>query len=162
MTEMSTELVVPGIGQLVPGIGQLVDLDQPREVALAIDAIRDLEYQLRAAKQDLTRALVHASQQEGTKTLRYEGVEVVVKGGSATHYDAAAIYSGLIDAGMSEQRAGEIVKHEVITKVDAAQAKRASAANPEYAAVIAANTSVVDTPYSVSVSHAKETSRNTG
>ncbi len=145
MSEISTELVVPGVGQLV-------SLDEPREVALAIDAIRDLEFQLRAAKQDLTRALVHASQQEGSKTLRYEGVEVVVKGGSATHYDAAEIYTGLIDAGMSAERAGEIVKHTVTQKVDASQAKRAASANPEYAAVIYAHTTTIDVPHSVSVS----------
>lgn len=145
MSEMSTEMVVVGIGEVV-------SLDQPREVALAIDAIRDLEYELRAAKQELTRALVYASQQEGSKTLRYEGVEVVVKGGKAKHYDAASLYTDLLDAGMSTERAGEIVVHTVTQKVDAAQAKRAAGANEAYAAVIAKHTTEIDVPHTVSIS----------
>ncbi len=144
-SEHSTELVVPGIGQLV-------NLDEPREVALALNAVRDLEYQLRAIKTDLTRALAHASQQEGSKTLRYEGVEVTLKGGTVTEYDAAAIFDGLLDAGMSEQRVGEIVKHTITQKVDAVKARQAAAANPAYAKVIEANTVIKEGPPQATVS----------
>lgn len=146
MTEnTSTELAIIGLGQLV-------NLEDGAECARAIDAIRDLEWQLRMAKQELTRALVHQSQQAGSKTLRYEGVEATVKGGSATEYDADAIYLDLLAAGMSEERAGEVVVETVTRKVSAAEAKRVSAANPAYKDVIDRHTRVVDTPYSVSVS----------
>ncbi len=145
MNDPSTELIVPGIGQVV-------NLDDPKEVALALNAIRDLEYQFRAAKADLTRALVYASEKEGSKTLRYEGATVVIKGGQVTEYDAPAIYDGLLEAGMSEQRAGEIVKHTVTQKVDAREAQRAAKANPAYAEVIEANTAVKEIPPSASVS----------
>lgn len=142
---MSEELVVPGVGQVV-------NLEDPREVAFAIDAIRDMRYQMNVAVQELTRALVHASQQEGSKTLRYEGVEVTVKGGSVTEYDEAAIYSGLIDAGMSQERAAQIVKHTVTLKVDAREADRAAKANPAYADVIDQFKTVKEAPYSATVS----------
>jgi len=145
----STELAVVGIGELV-------DLSNGAQCARAIDAIRDLEWQLRAAKQELTRALVHQSQQAGSKTLRYEGIEAVVKGGTSTDYDADSIYLDLLAAGMSEQRAGEIVVETVTRKVSAAEAKRAAAANPAYAEAISRHTRVVDTPYTVSVSVKKQ------
>ena len=142
---ISTELAIIGLGELV-------DLEDGAACARAIDAIRDLEWQLRAAKQELTRALVHQSQQPGSKTLRSEGVEAVVKGGSTTEYDAEAIYVDLLAAGMSEQRAGEIVVETVMHKVSAAEAKRAAAANPAYAEAISRHTRVVETPFTVSVS----------
>ena len=134
------------------GLGELVNLEDGAQCARAIDAIRDLEWQLRAAKQELTRALVHASQQAGSKTLRYEGVEAVVKGGTATEYDADSVYLDLLAAGMSEERAGEIVVETVTRKVSAAEAKRAAAANPAYAEAISRHTRVVETPFTVSVS----------
>ena len=143
----STELVVPGIGQLV-------NLEDPREVALAIDAIRDLEYQLREAKTDLTRAIVYHSQKEGSKTLHYDGVEVQLRGGSVTEYDETAIYTELIEAGMSEERAAQIVKHTVTLKVDAREADRAGKANTVYMEIIERNKTVKDTPFSASVKRA--------
>ena len=147
--EYSTELVIPAVGELV-------NLEDGAQCARAIDAIRDLEWQLRAAKQELTRALVHQSQQAGSKTLRYEGVEAVVKGGTSTDYDADAIYLDLLAAGMSEERAGEIVVETVSRKVSVAEAKRAAAANPAYAEAISRHARVMDTPFTVSVSVKKQ------
>jgi hypothetical protein len=140
---------------VVPGIGQIVSLDAPKEVAVALDSIRDLEYQLRIAKQDLTRALVHASEQAGSKTLRYGNVEAVIKGGTATVYDAEEIRSGLLAAGMSEERVAEIVVETVSSKVSANEAKRAASANPKYAEVIDAHKTVVEMAPSVSISISK-------
>ena len=148
-TTESTELAVVGIGELV-------DLSNGAQCARAIDAIRDLEWQLRAAKQELTRALVHQSQQAGSKTLRYEGVDAVVKGGEKTEFDADGLYLDLLAAGMSEERAGEIVVETVTRTVKANEAKRAAAANPAYAAAISRHTRVVDTPSTVSVSVKKQ------
>lgn len=144
-SETSTELVVPGIGQVV-------NLEDPRETAFALNAIRDLEYQLKAIKTDLTRALAYASQQEGSKTLRYEGVEITIKSGPVRKFDAAAIYDGLLTAGMSPQRASEVVKHTVTQKVDAREADRASGANPAYRDVIETHTTFEEGPPSATVS----------
>lgn len=144
-SETSTELVVPGIGQVV-------NLDDPRETAFALDAIRNLEYALRACKMDLTRALAFASEKEGSKTLRYEGVEITIKGGQTKEYDAPAIYDGLLDVGMSEERAGQIVKHTVVQKVDAREAERASKANPAYGEVIEQHTTIKASPPQATVS----------
>jgi hypothetical protein len=148
MSEPSMELVVPGIGQVV-------NLDAPKEVAVALDSIRDLEYQLRIVKQDLTRALVHASEQAGSKTLRYGNVQAIIRGGTTVIYDAEEIRSGLLAAGMSEERVAEIVVETVSSKVSANEAKRAASANPAYAAVIDAHKTEVDVPPSVSVSISK-------
>ena len=145
MTETSTDLVVPGVGEVV-------SLDDGAQCARAIDAIRDLEYQLRMVKTELTRALVAQSEQEGSKTLRYEGVEVTVKGGVKVEYDADAMYLDLLAAGMSEQRAGDVVVEVVTRKVNAVEAKRVAAANPAYAEVVERHRSEVDVPYSVSMS----------
>lgn len=144
-SEPSTELAVPVIGQVV-------NLEDANDCALALDAIRDLEYQLKQAKTDLTRALVHHSQQAGTKTLHLDNATVVLSGGEATVYDAEEIYVGLIEAGMTPERAGEIVKETVTRKVDARQAKSAAAANPAYREVIERHTRVEDRPYRAEVS----------
>ncbi len=150
-SEHSTELVVPGIGQVV-------NLDDPKEVALALSSVRDLEYMFRAVKTDLTRALVYASELEGRKTL-YLGeemnVKVEIKGGSETIYDAEEIELGLREAGMSEKRIREIVVETTSYKVSAAEAKRAAAANDKYKAVIEAHTRVEDRPMTASVSRPK-------
>jgi hypothetical protein len=137
---------------MVPGIGQVVALDNPKEVALALDGVRDLERQLRLVKTELTSALVYASQQAGAKTLHLEGVKVEIKGGTQTVYEAELIEQGLREAGMPEARIREIVKETVSYVVSAVQAKQAAAANPAYAAVIEAHKRVEEKATSVSIS----------
>lgn len=136
---------------VVPGVGEVVALDNPREVALALDSVRDLERQLRSVKQELTSAIVYASQQAGSKTLHLEGMKVVVKGGEQTVYDAEAIEEGLREQGMSEERIREIVKETVTYTIVAAQASQAAGANPAYAEVIEMNKTVIDAPASISI-----------
>lgn len=148
--ETSTELVVPGIGEVV-------NLDDPRQVSLALDAVRDLERTLRAVKGELTRAIVHASEIAGTKTLYLEGVKAVVKSGPVTVYDAEAIEAGLRQAGMPEDRIREIVVETVTYSVAAVKAKQAAGANPAYAAVIDANKREEEKDPSVSLTLSKPT-----
>jgi hypothetical protein len=148
MSEPSTEIVVPGIGQVV-------NLEDAHETALALAAVRDLEYRLRDVKKDLSRALVFASEQEGRKTLYLGdelGLRVEIKGGSETVYDAEEIELGLREAGMAETRIREIVVETTSYKVAANEAKKAAAANQRYKAVIDAHTRVEERTPTVSVS----------
>jgi hypothetical protein len=131
MSEVGMELMVPGIGEIVP-------LDDPRQVALAIDAIRDLKRQLRSVEMELTRAIAYASQIAGSKTLHLDGgITTTLKSGPETVYEGELIDRGLREAGMPEDRIREIVTIKYVVK--ATEAKRAAGANPAYAAVIDAN-----------------------
>lgn len=144
---------IPGMELMVPGIGEVVLLDDAKAVALALATVRSLEWELRSVKTELTRALVHASEIEGTKTLHLEGgVKATVKSGSEVVYDAEEIALGLREAGMSEERISQIVKEVVTYKVDANQAKQAAGANPAYAEVIEANKRVEEKPPYVTIS----------
>jgi hypothetical protein len=122
---------------MVPGIGEVVALDDPKQVAVALDGVRDLERQLRLVKTELTNALVYASQVEGTKTLHLEGgLKATIKSGSETVYDAEQIEIGLREAGMPEERIREIVVETVSYAVAGVKAKQAAGANESYARII--------------------------
>lgn len=142
-----------GMELMVPGIGEVVALNDPRQVAIAIDGIRDLQRQLRLVTTELTNAIVYASQVAGTKTLHLEGgVKATLGSDTVTVYDAEQIEIGLREAGMPEERIREIVKETVSYVVDAVKAKQAAGANPAYAAVIDANKRVDAKQPSVSIS----------
>lgn len=125
----STELVVPGTYEVV-------NLDDARQVSVALNTVKELRRELRNAETELTRALVHESQMRGTKTLHMEGVKVVLKGDSVTSYDAEAIEAELREAGMPEENIRLIVKETVTYVVDGVRAKAAASANPVYAEII--------------------------
>lgn len=135
---------------VIPATGEVINLNNPRECALALDTIRDLERQLREAKSVLTSAVAHECQRQGTKTLHLEGVTVELSGGSKTEYDVSVLEK-LRDLGLPEDRFTALVVPTVTYKVNAAEAKRIAAANAEYAQVIAEARSVVEFPARVSV-----------
>lgn len=141
-----------GAELVVPGLGELVRLSDTREVALALDHVRDLERELRSIKAELTQAIVAATRREGTKTLHMEGLTASIKSGSDIHYDAEQIEEGLRAAGMPEERIREIVVETISYKVDAVKAKQAASANPDYAAVIEANRVETEKPPYVTIS----------
>lgn len=143
---------IPGMELMVPGVGEIVALDDPQQVAMAIDAIRDLQQQLYGVTAELTRALIHASQVAGTKTLHLEGVKVTVKTGERIVYDPEAIEAGLREAGMPEDRIREVVKETVTYAVAGVKAKQAAGANPVYAEIIEAHKRVEEKPPSVTIS----------
>jgi hypothetical protein len=145
MSETSTELVVPGLGTLV-------DLTSVESCAIALNDIRDYERQYRYIKQELTEALVKASEVEGTKTLHFPGGKATIKTGEEWVYDPEEIELGLRAAGMPEHRIRQIVKETVQYKVDAVQAKQAQSANPEYDRVIGDNKTLEQKQPSVSIS----------
>lgn len=121
----------------VPGVGQLVDLSNEVECVQALAAVRDFEQQLREAKATLTAAIVEKGRMLGTKTLTLpDGSKATIKGGTETVYDALEIEEGLRALGMPEERIREIIVEEVSYRVAAGEAKRAAAANEDYAKVI--------------------------
>lgn len=138
MTEPGTDLILP--------TGELVALDDPTACAVALDELRTLEQRVRELKHILTDAISAASKVEGKKTLDLPGgIRVQVAGGTQVLWDIEQLERGLRDAGMSEERISEIITTEVSYKVNAAEAKRAASANPDYAAVVEAARSVVET-----------------
>lgn len=130
MTDTSTTLVVPGTGELVA-------LDDHVSCSNALDSIRDIEADLRRIKAELVRAIVHEAERQGTKTLALPGGrKAVVTAGVDVSYDAERMAVGLREAGMPESRIAEIIEETVTRRVKAVEAKRAAAANQEYAFVI--------------------------
>lgn len=128
---------MPGEELVVPGIGELVSLDDENQCANALSALRDFEYSVREAKAILTAAIAERGRVLGTQTLTLEdGRKAVIKGSSETNYDAEKIEEGLRGLGMPEERIREIVVETVQYKVAAGEAKRAAAANEDYASVI--------------------------
>ena len=129
-----------GESVVLPGTASLVDLSDGAACAEALDDLRNLENLIREAKGILTRAIVQHSEEIGLLTFELpDGRKVEVTTRPDTVYDAEEIEKGLREAGMSEQRIREIVKEEVSYKVVAKEAKKAAAANAEYAKVVEAN-----------------------
>lgn len=137
----------------IPGTGVVVNMNEMREVAVALQDIRGLEQSFREVKRALTDALVRYWQKGGTaKTFAVGGGRtVVITGGPEKAYDAEAIRDELIAAGMSTERASEIVVEEITYTVKAVEANKAAKANPEYAAIIERNTISVEKPFNASI-----------
>ena len=154
MSEPSTDIEVRESETLaVPGTGVLVSLREPREVGIAIQDIQGLERALAEAKRVLKAALVDHWQIGGTaKTFTIGGGRTaVVSGGPEKSYDATAIRDDLLAAGMPEERVSQIVVEEISYTVKAVEAKRAAAANEEYARIIARHTTEYERPYDVRI-----------
>jgi hypothetical protein len=137
----------------VPATGHLVNLNEPREVGVAIQDIQGLERALAEAKRTLKDALVRYWSDSGLrKTFSIGGGrQAVISGGPKRVYDATAIRDELLAAGMPEERVSQIVIEEISYTVKATEAKAAAAANEEYAAIIARNTTEYDQPYDVGI-----------
>ena len=132
--EISTELVVPGTGELV-------DLTDEVQVGRALAGLRQFRDQLKQADALLTDALVERSQVLGTKTIHLpDGVVAEISGGFEKVYDQQAIEQDLRNAGMPDERIREIVVEVISYKVNALKAKAAAGANPEYRAIIERHT----------------------
>jgi len=135
---------------VLPGLGQVVSLENVDECAIALESLRALEAQIREYKSYITEAIVEHSQAAGTKTLKLEnGTQAEIRGGTETAYHADSLETELRMVGAPEDLINEIVITEITRKVDARRAKRAAAANPEYAAVIESNRYEIPKPHSV-------------
>ena len=137
---------------VVPGVGQIVNLEDETECALALEALRDFESQIKSAKVALTEALVERSRVLGTKTLTLsDGSKAEIKGGSTTLYDAERLEEELRARGCPEERIRAAIKEEVTYKVDGRVVKQLAAANIEYAEAVEHARSEVERAHYVSV-----------
>ena len=138
---------------VLPGTGQVVNPNNEVECVQALVAVRDFEQQIREAKSALTAAVVERARVMGTKTIHLpNGSRAEIKGGQEVVYDAQQLETELRALGMPEDRIRQIVREEVTYKVNAQEAKRAAAANPEYAAVVESNSQIVEKPHYLTVS----------
>lgn len=133
--------------------GQIIDLSDPAQVAMAYDDLQMLKRMIREAEGRLKGALIEHSAAVGKKTFEISGVgKIEIKGGTEKKYDAQGLKRGLKEAGCPDDRISEIVHEIVDYKVVAVEANRAAKANPEYAAVIEANSTVEEKTPTVTVS----------
>lgn len=137
----------------IPGTGELVSLDKEVECVQALKALRDFESQIKEAKGILTQAILDRSRTLGTKTIYLpDGSKAEVRGGPEAVYDVEEIEENLRALGMPEERIREIVIETVSYKISVREANKASAANPEYASVIANAHQMQEKPYYISIS----------
>jgi hypothetical protein len=142
----------PSNALVIPTSGVLVNLENEREVAIAFRDLRKVRDELTHIDRILREALVARAELTGTKTFHIDGVgKIQIKGDTIVEYDAAAVEDGLRDLGCPENIIREIVKETITYKVDGNRARRAAAANPEYAKVIEAARTVYQKPPTVSI-----------
>lgn len=148
MPETDTKLIVRATGEVV-------NLTDPLECAMALQSIRDLEGELRIMKLRLSEAIAEEASRLGTKTLALDDHwKAVLSGGREVEWDGEKLRADLTSAGMPLDRIDQIVERRVTYKVSATEAKRAAAANADYAAVVADCQTWVETPVRVSVRRA--------
>lgn len=139
--------------------GEVVELTDAPSCAVALDELRLLEEKIREAKRVLTTAIVSESQRAGSKTLHFGEVSVQIRGGRETLWDAQGLEDGLRAAGMTEQRIREVIREEVSYSVVAGEAKRAAAANDEYARIVESSKTVVEKTPSILVERPRSVAR---
>lgn len=134
---MSEIEVRPAEDLVLPLTGEIIDRTDPQACAKALMDIRALDEQMKAVKAALTQALIEHSHVVGSKTIQVAGgYNAIISGGKETVYDAMRLEQELREAGLPEERIGDLVKTEVSYRVLAGEAKRLASANPQYAAVI--------------------------
>jgi hypothetical protein len=143
-----TDLVVPEPREIAnPATGEVISKDDVPACAKALDEIREMEWKLKQAKAWLTEAFVEEAARQGSKTLRFPGVDIVLGSDRETEWDVTELVK-LLDLGLPPARYAELVKEEVTYKVSAREATRIEKANPDYAKVIErAKTVVEKKPY---------------
>jgi histone H3/H4 len=131
-------------GELIPAT------DTPRIAAYLAD-IRELERgPLKDAKRACAIILEDELRRQGIKTVHYGRLDVTMSEEKEIVWDME-ILEELREAGLPEERFGELVKEEVSYKVSAAVAKQIAAANETYAEIIGRARTDVDKGARVSV-----------
>lgn len=121
----------------IPGTGELVDLSDTPACVAALDALRNYESLIREAKATLTRAVIEEATRQGVRSIELpDGSRAEISPASEIIWDAEGMEEGLREAGMPEERISQIIEQTVTLKVKTAEAKKAAAANPEYARVV--------------------------
>lgn len=129
MTEVSTDLVVPGTGEVV-------DLSDADAAAVAWTRLTDLARQVREAQFVVRSALLEHAATFGANTFRVEHAEVKVSRSDELSWDLG-ILRELRDEGLPDERWDELVQSTVDIKVNAVVARQIAKANPTYAAIVA-------------------------
>ena len=124
-----------GLSLILPPTGEIVSLDDAGSCLRALTEVRELEARLKEVKSQLTIALAGEFSRQGTKTLEIEGIKAELRGGQEIIWDIEVLEE-LRDLGLPEDRMDALIKTEISFRVDASQAKRIAAANPQYADVI--------------------------
>lgn len=136
---------------LVPLLGLVVDLNEPKQVAQALSAVREAKRKLDIARADLEAVLADEGARQGIKTLRYDDVNVVITGGPTVEYDPEKLQE-LLEVGLPQERFDALVKMTVTYAVNASVAKQiAASGNEEYAEIVRASKKVIEKPWRVSV-----------
>ena len=151
---MSEELALPVTGELVP-------LDEPARVARALHELRELAGLIAEGRRICEQALADEAARQGTKTLHLDGATATVSGGDRLQWDLDKL-AELLEAGLPDERYEELVRTTVTVKVDGNTARRIEAAgNPTYSRIIDEARSYEPGPIRVTVSVAKEPTRET-
>ena len=134
---MTEELeVTPQDNYPVPIIGSIIDLEQPEQVAQAIDDVKRAFAVLGEAKRMLEGLLVEESRKQGSKTLHLPGYDVEVKDDKTLVWNLEVLEE-LRAAGLPEERFEELVRPKVEYSVSALKAKQIErSGNEQYASII--------------------------
>lgn len=121
----------------IPGTGELVDLSDTPACVAALDALRNYESLIREAKATLTRAVIEEATRQGVRSLELpNGDRAEISAASEIVWDAELLEEKLREAGMPEERISQIIEQTVTLKVKTGEAKKAAAANPDYASAV--------------------------
>lgn len=152
---MSEVEKAPSALVVVPLLGTAVDLAVPADVARAVADVKQALDVLAAVRRELVLVLVEESARQGTKTLRYDGIEAEIRGGPTVEYDGAKLRKALRAAGCPPGRINEAVVRVVSWKVNKSVLRQLARANPAYADAIEAAAAPSDAPYQASVKRAE-------
>lgn len=133
-----------------PATGEVLEAT-PENAALLLKRLREFRSALNDAVRACEGVLVEHSAVAGTKTLHLGQVTAKITGGPEVLWDVEELRAGLRDAGLPEDRLGELVRETVEYKVNASVARQIASANPEYARVVEAAKQTVEKPWRVSV-----------
>jgi hypothetical protein len=136
---------------LLPLTGELVALDDPHQVAVALEGVRRLKGKLDDARRALEDALRFESERAGSRTLHLGDLDAVVSGGERVEYDELELAEQLRAAGLPEERLAELIVETVSYRVDQRVARSVAAANPMYAAALERCRRVVPAPWRVAI-----------
>jgi hypothetical protein len=136
---------------VVPLTGEYVELDNPAEVATALESVRRMKRDLDDVRATLEDALRVASERAGSRTLHLDDVTAIVSGGEKVEYDAEELAAALRTAGLPEQRLAELIVETVSYRVDQRVARSVEASNPRYAAALERCRRVVPAPWRVAI-----------
>ena len=136
---------------LVPLLGVLVDLNEPKQVAQALSAVRDAKRKLDIARAELEAMLADEAARQGIKTLHYDDIEVSVSGGPTIEWDIEKLQQ-LTEAGLPQERMDALIRTTVTYAVNASVAKQIEkSGNADYAQIVQDSKQTVEKPWRVSV-----------